>query len=171
MTTELNTSLNAIVDATAHAVAEDPGKAQVVFRASGTPEGTVGSAITLGKYTVRVDEPPALGGDGTAPNPVEVYLASLIACQVVTYRFWAQRLGIAVEELAIDAEGDLDVRGFFGLDDNVRAGFQAVRVNVRISGPETAERYAELQRAVDAHCPVLDLSTGHTPVHTTLVTQ
>ncbi|MGW4243810.1 OsmC family protein [Nocardia sp. NPDC004722] len=171
MTTELSTPLNAIVEATAQAIAEDAAKGQVTFRAAGTPEGTVGSAIALGQYTVRVDEPPALGGEGSAPNPVEVYLASLIACQVVTYRFWAQRLGVTVEELSIDAEGDLDVRGFFGLDDTVRPGFQAVRVTVRISGPETAERYAELQRVVDAHCPVLDLTTGHTPVETTLVTQ
>src|SRR5690606_20621035 len=101
-------------------------------------------------------------------NPVEVYLAALISCQVVTYRFWAQRLGVTVEDLAITAEGDLDVRGFFGIDDSVRPGFQAVRVSVRITGPETAERYAELQHAVDAHCPVLDLSTGVTPVTTTL---
>lgn len=78
---------------------------------------------------------------------------------------------MAIEELAVDAEGDLDVRGFFGLDDTVRPGFQAVRVTVRISGPESAERYAELQRAVDEHCPVLDLTTGRTPVETTLVTQ
>ncbi|WP_067821580.1 OsmC family protein [Nocardia inohanensis] len=170
MTTELGTPLNDIVDATAAAVAEDPARAQVVFRATGTPEGVVGSAIAAGRYTIRVDEPPSLGGAGAAPNPVEVYLASLISCQVVTYRFWAQRLGVTIDELAIDAEGDLDVRGFFGLDDTVRPGFRAVRVTVRISGPETAQRYTELQRAVDAHCPVLDLTTGHTPVETTLVT-
>ncbi|MET7769496.1 OsmC family protein [Nocardia sp. NPDC005366] len=171
MTTDLSTPLNDIVDATATAVAGDPAAALVVFRATGTPEGAVGSAISLGRHTLRVDEPPTLGGAGTAPNPVEVYLSSLISCQVVTYRFWAQRLGITIDELSIDAEGDLDVRGFFGLDDTVRAGFQAVRVTVRVSGPETAQRYAELQEAVDKHCPVLDLSTGKTPVHTTLVTE
>ncbi|MFE5287086.1 OsmC family protein [Nocardia sp. NPDC056611] len=171
MTTELSTPLNDIVEATGRAVAADPAQATVIFRAAGTPEGTVGSAIALGRYTIRVDEPPALGGDGSAPNPVEVYLASLIACQVVTYRFWAQRLGITIDDLAIEAEGDLDVRGFFGLDDTVRPGFQAVRVTVRVNGPESAARYAELQRAVDEHCPVLDLTTGRTPVETTLVTQ
>ncbi|WP_024799628.1 OsmC family protein [Nocardia sp. BMG51109] len=170
MTAETGTPLNAIVDATATAVAADPSNARAVFRASGSPEGTVGSVVRLGRYTVRVDEPPALGGDDTAPNPVEVYLSSLISCQVVTYRFWAQRLGIAVDDLSIEAEGDLDVRGFFGLDDGVRPGFQAVRLTVRLGGPESADRYAELQRAVDAHCPVLDLTTGKTPVHTTLVT-
>ncbi|MGO4615394.1 OsmC family protein [Nocardia sp. 2YAB30] len=170
MTTDLRTPLNDIADATARAVADDPANALVVFRASGTPEGTVGSAVTLRKHTVQVDEPPTLGGVDTAPNPVEVYLASLIACQVVTYRFWAQRLGITIDDLAVTAEGDLDVRGFFGLDDTVRPGFQAVRVTVRVSGPETEQRYAELQQAVDAHCPVLDLTTGATPVDTTLIT-
>ncbi|GAA5063212.1 OsmC family protein [Nocardia callitridis] len=170
MTTNSRTPLNDIVDATAAAIADNPANALAVFRAAGVPEAAVGSAITTGKHTVRVDEPATLGGEGTAPNPVEVYLAALISCQVVTYRFWAQRLGITVDDLAVDAEGDLDVRGFFGLDDTVRAGFQAVRVTVRVSGPETDERYQELQEAVDAHCPVLDLSTGQTPVTTTLVT-
>lgn len=168
MTTSL--SLNAITDATAKAVADNPANAVVVFRASGTPEGTVGSAISAGPHILRVDEPPALGGENTAANPVEHYLAALISCQVVTYRFWAERLGIQVDDLAISAEGDLDVRGFFGLDDTVRAGFQQVRVTVRVTGPESPERYEELQRTVDAHCPVLDISTGATPVHTTLET-
>ncbi|MFF2083487.1 OsmC family protein [Nocardia sp. NPDC058176] len=167
MTSQL-ANLNAISEATAQAVATDPAKAQVVFRASGTPTGTVGSVITARSHTVRVDEPPTLGGADTDANPVEVYLAALISCQVVTYRFWAQRLGVTVDDIAITAEGDLDVRGFFGIDESVRPGFQAVRVHVRITGPESAERYAELQRAVDAHCPVLDLSTGVTPVNTTL---
>ncbi|MBF6215211.1 OsmC family protein [Nocardia puris] len=168
MTTSL--SLNAITDATAKAVADNPANAVVVFRASGTPEGAVGSAISAGSHTLRVDEPPALGGENTAANPVEHYLAALISCQVVTYRFWAERLGIQVDDLAISAEGDLDVRGFFGLDDTVRPGFQQVRVTVRVTGPESPERYEELQRAVDAHCPVLDISTGTIPVHTTLET-
>ncbi|RMI32220.1 OsmC family protein [Nocardia stercoris] len=170
MTSDVSTPLNAIVDATAAAIAEDAARAQVVFRASGTPEGTVGSSISLGQYTIRIDEPPVLGGAGSAPNPVEAYLAALISCQVVTYRFWAQRLGIVVDDLTIEAEGDLDVRGFFGLDDTVRPGFGAVRVQVRLHGPETADRYRELQKAVDAHCPVLDLTTNPTPVTTTLIT-
>lgn len=163
------TSLNTITDATRAAVADNPAAAAVVFKASARPEGTVGSEITLGTYRVHVDEPPSLGGQHTAPNPVEFYLASLLSCQVVTYRFWAERLGIQVDSLSATAEGDLDVRGFFGLDDNVRPGFQQNRVTVTVSGPDTDERYRELQEAVDAHCPVLDLTTGATPVHTELI--
>ncbi|MBJ8343683.1 OsmC family protein [Antrihabitans sp. YC2-6] len=169
MTTASSTRLGAIIDATADAVAADVANAHVVFRAAGAAQGAVGSAIKLGTYTVNVDEPPTLGGEDTAPNPVEFYLASLISCQVVTYRFWADRLGIAVDDISATAEGDLDVRGFFGLDDDVRAGFGEVRVQIQVTGPESADRYAELGRVVDAHCPVLDLTKNVTPVRTTLV--
>ena len=34
-----------------------------------------------------------LAGDGSAPSPVEALLAALAACQVITYRHWAARLG------------------------------------------------------------------------------
>ncbi|ELB95181.1 hypothetical protein Rwratislav_00145 [Rhodococcus wratislaviensis IFP 2016] len=101
---------------------------------------------------------------------MEYYLASLLSCQVVTYRFWAEKLGVRVDDISARAEGDLDVRGFFGFDDAVRAGFGEVRVVVTLTGPESRERYLELQEAVDAHCPVLDLTRNQTPVRTVVET-
>lgn len=165
MTTS-TTHLGGIIAATGDAVAQDRTNAQVVFKATAQAHDAVASTVALGQYRVEVDEPPALGGEAKAPNPVEYYLAALLSCQVVTWRFWAEKLGIAVDEITAHAEGDLDVQGFFGLDDGVRAGFQEVRVVVKVSGPETPERYRELQDAVDAHCPVLDLTRNPTPVTT-----
>lgn len=162
--------LGAIITATAGAVAGDPGLAGVQFRASGTGTGWVATDLTSRQHAYVVDEPASLGGDDSATNPVEAALGALIACQVVTYRFWAARLGVRLDDVAISAVGDLDVRGFFGLDDDVRPGFGDVRLEVRLTGPETAERYAELHAAVDAHCPVLDLFSNPTPVRTTLAT-
>jgi uncharacterized OsmC-like protein len=161
-------SLSDIIDATSAAVRSDVSNAAVVFRASGSNTAGVATLIRSGQHTFTVDEPPALGGEDTAANPVEVALASLAACQVVTYRFWAARLGIAVDGIDVDAEGDLDVRGFFGLDDSVRSGFGEVRLTVTLTGPESEDRYAELRAAVDAHCPVLDLFGNRTPVSTSL---
>jgi uncharacterized OsmC-like protein len=162
--------LGSVIAATGAAVAADKSNAQVVFQASATAHDAVASTVSLGEYRVEVDEPPVLGGAGNAPNPVEYYLASLLSCQIVTWRFWAEKLGIAVDEITAHAEGDLDVRGFFGLQpgagDPVRSGFQEVRVVVKVTGPETPERYRELQEAVDAHCPVLDLTRNVTPVTT-----
>jgi uncharacterized OsmC-like protein len=157
-----------VIAATSDAVAVDKANANVVFRASVTGHDGVASTVTLGKYSVEADEPATLGGQNTAPNPVEYYLASLLSCQIVTWRFWAEKLGIAYDDITARAEGDLDVQGFFGFDDAVRAGFGEVRIVVTVRGPETQDRYRELQEAVDAHCPVLDITRNTTPVQTTL---
>lgn len=171
-TTGSPSHLGRVVAVNRDAVAADPVNGQVVFRASATAHDAVASTVGLGAYRVEVDEPPALGGEGKAPNPVEYYLASLLSCQVVTWRIWAEKLGILIDEITAHAEGDLDVRGFFGFDpesgESVRPGFSEVRLVVNVTGPETLERYRELQEAVDAHCPILDLTRNATPVTTSV---
>lgn len=170
ITTDRDASLVGILAATAEAVGADSTKAQVRFAATGRGVGTVATDVRTRQHSFVVDEPASLGGDDSATNPVEYALGAFLGCQVVTYRFWAAHLGIVVEDIDVSAVGDLDVRGFFGLDDAVRPGFSEIRVEVRLTGPESSERYAELQRVVDEHCPVLDLFARPTPVRTTLVT-
>ena len=142
--------------------------AQLSYTVTGDGEGSVASRITAGKQVFFVDEPAALAGDDVAASPVEYALGALISCQIVVYRLYAQNLGIRVDSISATAEGDLDARGLFGIDDTVRPGFSAVRLDVRVTGPESDERYAELHAAVDAHCPVLDLFTNPTPVTVSL---
>lgn len=167
MTTTL-TGLSALIAGTRAAVEKDPKNAALLVQAEATSHDAVASTVKLGKYSVVVDEPAALGGGNTAPNPVEYYLTSLLSCHVVTYRVWAAQLGIALDDVSASAEGDLDIRGFFGFDDSVRSGFQEVRVTVKLTGPESRERYLELHEKVEQHCPVLDLTRNQTPVTTVL---
>ncbi|MFP5023103.1 OsmC family protein [Pseudonocardia phyllosphaerae] len=159
-------ALSAIVDATTEAVTQDASQAQTLFRATGSSGDGVRSEIRIGDHQVLVDEPPALGGENAAPNPVEFALAALLSCQVVTYRFYAAKLGIPLDDVQVDVEGDLDVRGFFGIDDDVRPGFGAVRLDVTLSGPASEADYQRLRDTVDEHCPVLDLFRNPTPVDT-----
>ncbi|MCM3657370.1 OsmC family protein [Agromyces mediolanus] len=149
-------------------IAAAPATAELTYRVSGRGTGAVATRIIAGKHRFTVDEPAALAGDDAAASPVEYALGALISCQVVVYRLYAQALGIVLDEVEINAEGDLDVRKLFGIDESGRAGFSAVRLDVRLSGPEPKERYAELQAAVDAHCPVLDLFQNPVPVQVTL---
>ena len=154
-----------VIEATRSAVAGDAKNAQAVFYSEHDLVGVTEVASLSGSgHHVTVDEPESLGGGNVAANPVEYALISLGSCQAITYRFWAAHLGLALDSVQVDVEGDLDVRGFFGIDDSVRPGFGAVRVRVRLSGPESTERYEELARAVDAHCPVLDLFSNPVPV-------
>lgn len=138
--------------------------ARVGFKVDGALVGPTEVDLHARTHALRVDEPELLAGDDKAANPVEYALASLASCQAITYRFWAEKLGIRLDGLEISAEGDLDLHGFFGLNGNSRPGFTAVRVDVTPIGPESAERYRELADAVDEHCPVLDLFANPTPV-------
>ena len=147
-------------------IAANPSAAQLTYTVHGQGQGSVATTLRAGKHEFVVDEPVALAGDDVAASPVEYALGALAACQVVVYRLYAQALGIRVDDIDITAEGDLDARRLFGIDETVRAGFRAVRLHVAITGPETAERYDELRAAVDAHCPVLDLFENATPVTT-----
>jgi uncharacterized OsmC-like protein len=163
-------SVVSLIADTRKAVADDPANAQALFSAQGTLVGITEVDIRTGAHTFKVDEPPALGGEDVAANPVQYALASLGSCQAITYRFWAAQLGISFDKLTVRVEGDLDIRGFFGFDDTVRPGFTAVRVEVTVTGPESAERYAELAAAVDEHCPVLDLFKNPVPVTRAIAT-
>src|SRR5690606_9144639 len=149
-------------------IAADTSTAHLTYRVKGTGVGAVATALTAGKHDFLIDEPDALAGDDTAASPVEFALGALISCQVVVYRLYAKALGIPFDDITVVAEGDLDARRLFGIDETVRAGFTAVRLTVTLAGPETEERYNELRDAVDAHCPVLDLFTNPTPVAVTV---
>jgi uncharacterized OsmC-like protein len=163
-------SFDTLISDTRKAIADDTAKAHVVFTAEGTLVGVTEVDIRTGIHSFKVDEPRALGGANAAANPVQYALASLGSCQAITYRLWAARLGVTFDSITVRVEGDLDLRGFFGVDDGVRPGLSAIRVEVTVTGPESEERYAELAAAVDEHCPVLDLFKNPVPVSRELVT-
>ena len=161
-------SLSTLIADTRKAVSDDPANAQAVFSAHGTLVGVTEVDVRTGTHTFKVDEPPALGGADVAANPVQYALASLGSCQAITYRFWAEQLGISFDSLIVRLEGDLDIRGFFGFDDTVRPGLTAVRIDVTVNGPETPERYRELAAAVRRALSVLDLFQNPVPVTRTI---
>ncbi|TWP34234.1 OsmC family protein [Leekyejoonella antrihumi] len=134
---------------------------------TGTPTEV---SVQAGSHAFTIDEPAGLGGTDKGANPVEHLLAALGSCQVISFQVWAQQLGITLDQVDIALTGTLDLRGFFGLNDSVRPGFESIDVSVQLSGPESKERYQELADAVEEHCPVLDTLGGlgtATPVRTT----
>ncbi|HEU5144705.1 MAG TPA: OsmC family protein [Dermatophilaceae bacterium] len=120
--------------------------------------------VSAGRHEFTIDEPASLGGTDLGANPVDHLLAALGACNVITYQVWADKLGIALDGVDIELAGDLDIRGFFGIDPDVRPGFQGIEARVTLRGPETPERYVQLREAVETHCPVLDNLTNGVPV-------
>lgn len=150
-------------------IAADEANARLTYRVSGRGIGSVATEIRAGAHRFLVDEPGALAGDDVAASPVEYALGALVSCQVVVYRLYAQALGLTIDAIEITAEGDLDVRKLFGIDESGRAGFHDVRVAVDITGPNSVEEYENLRAVVDAHCPVLDLFAAPVPTSSALV--
>ena len=161
-------SLTTLIENSRAAIGADPAKAAAAFKVTGRLVGTTEVTVRAGGSSTVTVRPPALGGTALGANPVEHALIALASCQAITYRFWAAQLGIALDSVEVVAEGDLDLRGFFGFDDAVRPGFTAVRLKVTPIGPEPAARYQQLADAVDAHCPVLDLFSNATPIERTI---
>jgi uncharacterized OsmC-like protein len=147
----------------------DPGCARVAITVVTELEDGLACATTVRGHTVECDEPRSLGGSDSAQSPVELFLSSLATCQAITYRVWAAELGIAVDRVEVQVVGDIDLRGFLGVDEVERAGYEGVKLRVALRGPEPPDRYRELAEAVDRHCPVLDALTRPLRVERELV--
>src|SRR5246127_827610 len=105
------------------------------------------------RFTFDIDEPYELGGSNRFANPQEHLIAALNACMTVGYVAQCAVRGITLESLAIETEGEIDLRGFLGIDPNVANGYESLRYTVRIKGDGTREQFAEVHDAVMATSP------------------
>ena len=61
-------------------------------------------------------------------------------------------------------EGDIDLHGFLGMDENVRNGYEGVRVTFKVEGNASDEELDELVQVARERSPVFDVVTNGTPV-------
>ena len=83
-------------------------------------------------------------------------LNALAACVTTSMVAHAAVRGIRIEELESELEGDLDLRGFLGLSNDVPKGFTNIRVNFKVKADvDNMERLKRLT----AYSPVLNTIT------------
>jgi uncharacterized OsmC-like protein len=139
-------------------ITNNPDAAATVWSASVRWDGAFRSSATVrGFEPIPSDEPAGLGGDDTAPNPVEQLLGALGNCLAVGYAANATVRGIAIDDLRIDLRGDLDLHTFLGLEPDGHAGFRSIDAEVHLRTDAEPEAVAALHAAVAATSPV-----GHT---------
>jgi hypothetical protein len=61
--------------------------------------------------------------------------------------------GIELEELRIETEGDIDLRGFLGLDSNIKPGYDEISYTVHIKGNGTRDQFQKVHETVGATSP------------------
>ncbi|TVQ31660.1 MAG: OsmC family peroxiredoxin [Phycisphaeraceae bacterium] len=120
---------------------------------STTDSWTIGAESKPRGYTIRTDEPPELCGGNTAANPQEVLMSAVNACMMVGYVALAAIEGITLESLEIETTGELDLRGFLGLDPTVNPGYDTLQCTVRIKGDGTPEQFRRIHQLVQATSP------------------
>jgi uncharacterized OsmC-like protein len=112
-------------------------------------------------FILDADEPPILAGEDKGANPVEHLLNALAACMTTTMVYHAAARGIKLEEVESELEGDLDLRGFLAISDDVRSGYQNIRVKFKVkTDAENVERLKALARL----SPVFDVVSNGTRV-------
>ncbi|MFC4872553.1 OsmC family protein [Negadavirga shengliensis] len=112
-------------------------------------------------------EPPILLGANEGANPVEYILHGLAGCMTTTMVLHAAANGINIDSVESKLEGDLDVQGFLGLNDQVRNGYQQIRVTFTVEGDLTQEEKMKLESFVQKS-PVFDIVTNKVPVQVAL---
>ncbi len=118
-------------------------------------------------YEFDMDEPPVLLSGDRGANPVEYLLAALSGCLTTSLVYHAAARGIELTKVESRYEGDLDLHGFLGMDENVRNGYQGIRVVFKVKGNASEEQLDELVRVAQERSPVLDVVTNGTPVTVT----
>jgi uncharacterized OsmC-like protein len=163
---------------TINAIKAKPELAKFQFRATSRWEGGARSTTRIQSfygagqedssrkkpYVIKGDEPPVLLGTNSAPNAVEMVLASLASCVAVGFAYNAAAQGIKIEDLSFDIEGDVDLHGFLGLSDKVRPGFNNIRFTYRVKADAPREKLEELCEYVQKTSPVLDIIRNPVPV-------
>ena len=145
-------------------VTQDASQGQTTWRVTTTWQGqtrsradvsgfTIGGAEVPRRFSFDIDEPYELGGSNAFANPQEYLLAALNACMTVGYVAQCALRGITLTQLAIETEGEIDLRGFLGIDPTVPPGYKSLSYTVRLRGDGTPEQFAEIHEAVMATSP------------------
>jgi uncharacterized OsmC-like protein len=162
--------------ATLDAVKASPEIAKFQFRATNrwisgthnrsTIRGFYGAGQELShreESTFDADHPEVLVGADNAPTPVEFLLHALAACLTSGLANIAAVRKVNLTSVESTVEGDIDLLGILGLSDNVRNGYEQIRVTFRLEGddPEKLRQVVEQARQRSA---VYDVLTNGVPV-------
>lgn len=158
-------------------IKDQPKMAKFRFRAAnrwiggGNNQTTINEFFGAGQeharetsFVIEKDEPPLLLGTDKGANPVECALAALAGCLTTTLVYFAAAHGVELNEVRSKIEGDTDLRGFLGLDENIRMGCENIRIAFEIESNAPREKIEELVELAQNRSGVFDMFVNKVPV-------
>ena len=117
------------------------------------------------EYKTQYDYPNQFSGQGKGPTVCEACMGALGACLTQTIVGHATSRGIKIDSIDVNVEGDLDMRGWTGVSNDVRPGAQQLRVKMNIkSDSASKEQINELYEIGKRFSPAFDTLTNGTSV-------
>ncbi len=134
------------------------------FSVVGYSKSATQMAVKARDFTMIIDEPPALGGEDTGPNPVEYVLSAIVGCLNVTGHIVAKEMGLMINSLEITANGDINPELLFGKSEKDRAGFKGINIEFCVDAQADQETLDSWLSQVKTRCPVSDNLANTTPL-------
>ena len=163
--------------ATINAVKGMPELAKFQFRASnswiqGTHSRTTiesfsgagSSHVHARPFQYDADHPAVLVGKDEGPTPIEFLLHALCTCLTAGIANIAAARGVTLTSVESTIEGDINLLGILGLSNQVRNGYERIRVNFKIAGDAPAEKLREIVEQSRSRSAVFDVLTNGVPV-------
>jgi uncharacterized OsmC-like protein len=173
---ENGVNVQALLDAR-KALSDAPEGAKFQWRASckwisGThSHSTIRSFFGLGaeqkhrtEFSFDADHPEIFASEDKGPTPVEYVLVGLTSCLTAGIAAVAQNRGIQLHSVKATIEGSMDIQGILGIDQDVRNGFDGIKVKYEIDADATPDEIKALVAQSQKRSAVFDIITNPTDV-------
>lgn len=133
---------------------KDPNMSKIPYQIKLVKKGGLQVRAEAGNHEIYFDEPELMGGKDEYANPIQMLLASIGSCVLISTTIFSKFLEIQINSIEVLVRGRLDFRGMLGFDENVPKGFQEININVKIDSDAPPEKLKELINLASTSCPV-----------------
>jgi len=115
-------------------------------------------------FTFDADHPEVFASEDKGATPVEYVLVGLASCLTAGIAAVAQHRNIQLHAVTATIEGDMDLHGILGIDNDVRNGFGGIKVTYKIEADAKREDIEALVAQSQKRSAVYDIVTNPTNV-------
>jgi uncharacterized OsmC-like protein len=115
-------------------------------------------------FTFEADHPEIFAAQDAAATPVEIVLASLASCLTAGVAAVAQARKVQLRSVSATLEAGMDIRGILGVDEDVRNGFDGIKVTYKIDADASPADIKAIVAQSQKRSAVYDIITNPTNV-------
>jgi len=116
------------------------------------------------KFAFDADHPEIFASEDKGATPVEIVLAGLASCLTAGVAAVAQARKVQLRSVSATLEADMDIRGILGVDEDVRNGFDGIKVTYKIDADASPEDIRAIVAQSQKRSAVYDIITNPTNV-------